>query len=56
MRAGGCAVIFTPAEAAEFLRDTDRPCRHEESLHGRCVACGRTWEEQARDRAERSRQ
>ncbi|MBF6277004.1 hypothetical protein [Nocardia nova] len=26
-------------------------CRHEESRYGRCVSCGRTWEEQARDRA-----
>lgn len=26
-------------------------CRHEESLYGRCVTCGRTWEEQDRDRA-----
>lgn len=26
-------------------------CRHEESRYGRCISCGRTWEEQARDRA-----
>lgn len=26
-------------------------CLHEQSLYGRCVLCGRTWEEQAEDRA-----
>jgi hypothetical protein len=30
-------------------------CRHEESLYGRCTACGMTWEQQtaARERASR---
>lgn len=28
----------------------DETCRHEESLHGRCTRCGRTWDEQAEDR------
>ena len=27
---------------------TRQDCRHEESLYGRCVACGKTWDEQAR--------
>lgn len=26
-------------------------CRHEESLYGRCVACGMTWEAQEVERA-----
>jgi len=26
-------------------------CRHEESLWGRCVACGMTWEAQEKERA-----
>lgn len=25
----------------------ERPCDHSESLHGRCVSCGMTWEQQA---------
>lgn len=27
-------------------------CEHRESLYGRCVSCGRTWDQQARDRGE----
>lgn len=27
-------------------------CTHEESRYGRCVSCGRTWDQQARDRGE----
>lgn len=27
-------------------------CTHEESRWGRCVSCGRTWDQQARDRGE----
>lgn len=26
-------------------------CTHDESLYGRCTACGKTWDEQAEDRA-----
>ena len=26
-------------------------CKHDESLYGRCVACGKTWEQQASGRA-----
>jgi len=26
------------------------PCDHSESLYGRCVSCGKTWETQARER------
>lgn len=26
-------------------------CKHEDSLWGRCASCGRTWEQQAEDRA-----
>ncbi|MFC0626135.1 hypothetical protein [Kribbella deserti] len=32
-------------------RGDRRPCRHEESLYGRCTACGMTWEQQAATRA-----
>jgi len=31
-------------------RPTRQACRHEESLWGRCVACGMTWEQQAKER------
>lgn len=26
--------------------EVEQPCDHSESLHGRCVACGMTWEQQ----------
>lgn len=29
-------------------------CAHLESLHGRCTACGMTWEQQAEARARRA--
>lgn len=29
------------------------PCRHHDSLYGRCMACGMTWEAQTRERVER---
>lgn len=42
-------------QQAAALRDRDRmrrmdPCRHEESMHGRCTRCGQTWEQQAANR------
>ena len=44
------AVAYAFANSAPAA--TAKPhCRHEESLYGRCVTCGRTWEEQGRDRA-----
>lgn len=30
--------------------EPDRTCDHSESLHGRCVSCGKTWEQQAEER------
>jgi hypothetical protein len=33
----------------------ERTCRHEESLYGRCTACGKTWEQQTAERAAASR-
>lgn len=33
--------------SAEKDAGLKRPCRHEESLYGRCTTCGQTWEQQA---------
>ena len=45
------AVADAFAKSGRPGKATPRRCRHEESLYGRCVTCGRTWEEQDRDRA-----
>jgi hypothetical protein len=45
------AVADAFAKSAQPEQTAPCRCRHEESRYGRCVSCGRTWEEQARDRA-----
>lgn len=31
-------------------------CDHAESLYGRCTACGKTWEQQAREQQAKERE
>lgn len=47
--AASTADLSVPAGAGEATPTPgpSSPCRHEESLYGRCVACGLTWEQQA---------
>jgi hypothetical protein len=55
MRDGSAAVLARTDDGRDVWghRSTfqNRPCRHQESLYGRCVACGMTWEEQEEARA-----
>lgn len=36
-------------EVAAYEQAQATDCRHEESLYGRCTACGKTWEQQQAD-------
>jgi hypothetical protein len=53
--APGAAAIAETRHQMELVQaEIDRrKCDHHESLHGRCTACGMTWEEQSEKRANR---
>lgn len=47
VKLAGCSRWLQPGQVASVPKTAIRVCKHEESLYGRCVACGMTWEQQA---------